>query len=184
MTDSHWKVYKCPFSCDVTFTSPFDCKNHIISEHSGLASLSHVDDLVGLGVQRIDPSSSLSCPFCPEKIRSIKQYQRHVGRNQEQLALFALPNLDCGDEQSNDYAGGGFNENTGHSTESSNWESVSSSHQVNTPLSAETLRRSVRNGKSSNGDNNEDLISSDEEEDENWEYATNSDDSLSCERLL
>ncbi|KAI1735505.1 hypothetical protein F4680DRAFT_306683 [Xylaria scruposa] len=168
MTDSHWKVYKCPFSCDVTLTSFFDCKNHIISEHSDMASLSHVDDLVGLGVQRIDSSSSLSCPLCPEKSGSIKQYQRHVGRHQEQLALFALPNLYCGDEQSDDHDGGESNENTGHSTESSNFGLVSSSHQVNAPLLAETL-------KSSNDFDEEhprmESTSIDEEEDDGWEDA-------------
>lgn len=119
MTDSHWKVYKCPFSCDLTFTSSFDCKNHMISEHSDMASISHVDDLVGLGAQRIDSPSSLSCPICPEKFGSIKQYQRHVGGHQEQLALFALPNLDYGGEQSDDYDEGESDENTGHSIGSS-----------------------------------------------------------------
>ena len=152
MTDSHWKVYKCPFSCDATFTSSFDCKKHIISEHPDMASLSHMDNLVGLGVQRIDSSSGLSCPLCPEKFGSIKQYQRHVGRHQEQLALFALPNLDFNDEQSDDYDGGGSNEQVGHnSIRSGNWGSISSSHP-----SPESVM-SIDYDKSSNDNGNEDL---------------------------
>ncbi|GAP93125.1 putative transcription factor [Rosellinia necatrix] len=155
MTDSHWKVYKCPFSCDVAFTSSFDCKNHIISEHRDMVPPSHVDDFVELGVRLTDSSSILSCPLCPEKSGSIKQYQHHVGRHQQQLALFALPNLDCGDEQSDDYDGGGSNEDTGHSTESSNWGSGISSHQVKAPLTAEASRR-ARNRKSSKDEDSED----------------------------
>ncbi|KAF4332066.1 zinc finger transcription factor ace1 [Fusarium beomiforme] len=34
-----------------------------------------------------------TCPLCKEKQPSFKQYQRHVGRHQEDLALFALPRL-------------------------------------------------------------------------------------------
>jgi hypothetical protein len=34
---------------------------------------------------------SEKCPVCQEIITSVKQYQRHVGRHQEDLALFALP---------------------------------------------------------------------------------------------
>ncbi|KAF2640947.1 hypothetical protein P280DRAFT_543899 [Massarina eburnea CBS 473.64] len=41
-----------------------------------------------------DISSQASCPFCTAKM-SLQALQRHIGRHQEQLALFALPsNLD------------------------------------------------------------------------------------------
>ncbi|KAF5003298.1 hypothetical protein FDECE_10149 [Fusarium decemcellulare] len=53
------------------------------------------------------------CPFCymmitatsiiswKEKLYSVKEYQRHVGRHQEQLALFALPSIQSQDEEEN-----------------------------------------------------------------------------------
>ncbi|KAI1313324.1 hypothetical protein F5Y03DRAFT_161128 [Xylaria venustula] len=102
MVDNHWKIYRCPFTCDVTFASSPDCKNHIIRNHADMAPLDQVDDLVGLGAQRVDYLSGLSCPLCPETLGSIKQYQRHVGRHQEQLAIFALPNLSNEDHGNSD----------------------------------------------------------------------------------
>ncbi|GAW14166.1 hypothetical protein ANO14919_035600 [Xylariales sp. No.14919] len=161
MTDSHWKIYKCPFSCDITFSSSFDCKNHIISEHSDVASLSHVDDLVGLGVQRIDSSSRLSCPLCPEQFGSVKQYRRHVGQHQEQLALFALPNLDCGDGQRDDYDGDGSNENTGSSIDF---------YITNVPLTAED--------SSNDGSEGPSRESASYDEDEDDEELVEPDDTL------
>ncbi|RYP77533.1 hypothetical protein DL771_001106 [Monosporascus sp. 5C6A] len=38
------------------------------------------------------------CPLCKETSDSIKLYQRHVGRHQAELALFALPDIEDGDE--------------------------------------------------------------------------------------
>ncbi|KAI0968601.1 hypothetical protein F4678DRAFT_474357 [Xylaria arbuscula] len=102
MVDNHWKTYQCPFPCDVTFASSSDCKDHVIRDHADMASLGQVDDLVGLGAQRIDSLSRLSCPLCPDTLGSVKQYQRHVGRHQEQLALFALPNISNDDQEDGD----------------------------------------------------------------------------------
>lgn len=35
----------------------------------------------------------LSCPFCFDKI-PLKNYEIHAGKHQQELALFALPNID------------------------------------------------------------------------------------------
>ncbi|KAI1347834.1 hypothetical protein F5Y01DRAFT_232983 [Xylaria sp. FL0043] len=102
MQDNHWKTYKCPFACDTTFISSSDCKDHVIRNHPGMAALGQRDDLIELGVHAADPSLTLSCPLCPETLRTGRQYQRHVGRHQEQLALFALPNLNYDKEQNSD----------------------------------------------------------------------------------
>ncbi|RGP69547.1 transcription factor [Fusarium sporotrichioides] len=41
----------------------------------------------------------VSCPLCKQALPSMKDYQRHVGRHQEQLALFALPSLQIDDDE-------------------------------------------------------------------------------------
>jgi hypothetical protein len=49
---------------------------------------------VKLSEQPVDIQQGVSCPLCHETLRSAQQYQRHVGRHQEQLSLFALPSRD------------------------------------------------------------------------------------------
>ncbi|KAJ4244353.1 hypothetical protein NW762_014480 [Fusarium torreyae] len=41
------------------------------------------------------------CPICRETLCSMKEYQRHVGRHQEQLALFALPSISSPEDGEN-----------------------------------------------------------------------------------
>ncbi|KAI0532832.1 hypothetical protein GGR58DRAFT_488844 [Xylaria digitata] len=99
---NHWKIYKCPFACDTTYTSALDYKNHVLQFHSSIVSPAEVETVVELGAQPLDSQSGRSCPLCFETIGSVRQYQRHVGRHQEQLALFALPNLNPENESNSD----------------------------------------------------------------------------------
>lgn len=41
-----------------------------------------------------DPANPAECPLCLESIPSGKQFERHVGRHLQELALFALPRFD------------------------------------------------------------------------------------------
>lgn len=50
----------------------------------------------------MSPEDGINYPLCKEPLSSFKQYQRHVGRHQEQLALFALPPVDSQDDGDND----------------------------------------------------------------------------------
>ncbi len=52
-----------------------------------------------LSAQPLDMSKGVPCPLCPETLCSARQYQRHVGQHQEQLALFALPHLHVVDSE-------------------------------------------------------------------------------------
>lgn len=52
--------------------------------------------LVGAGEEQLSPKSASCCPLCQERVSSLKEYARHVGRHQKELALFALPKLDAG----------------------------------------------------------------------------------------
>ena len=42
------------------------------------------------------------CPFCRDSLSSSKQYERHVGRHLEELALFALPRTEIDDAEDDD----------------------------------------------------------------------------------
>ncbi|KAK4040937.1 hypothetical protein C8A01DRAFT_34994 [Parachaetomium inaequale] len=103
---NHWKTYKC-ISCESPFSSSTDCKRHLETSHPAERSTAELDALVKLSEQLLNIRQGVSCPLCNETLRSVQQYQRHVGRHQEQLSLFALPYLEAdgeaeGDEQDSD----------------------------------------------------------------------------------
>lgn len=52
-----------------------------------------MDSIVKLSERPIDLEKGVNCPICDHPLQSTKQYQRHVGTHQEQLSLFALPNV-------------------------------------------------------------------------------------------
>lgn len=57
--------------------------------------------MVKLSEQPVDFEQGLQCQLCPLVLHSVQQYQRHVGRHQEQLALFALPSFETEIEENN-----------------------------------------------------------------------------------
>lgn len=91
---NHWKIYKCPLACDETFPSDFECKSHLLQSHSAIGPSMGTDNLIKLFSEPRDIGAGVVCPLCGLALNSAKQYQRHVGRHQEQLALFALPDLE------------------------------------------------------------------------------------------
>ncbi|RTE71763.1 hypothetical protein BHE90_013834 [Fusarium euwallaceae] len=95
---NHWKVYPCPFSCQLTFTSNSECMEHVSQSHAGAGTLQELAAMISLSQQPLDIRSGISCPICGVNLNSAQQYQSHVGRHQEQLALFALPDLESDDE--------------------------------------------------------------------------------------
>ena len=93
----HWVTYVCLLGCNsASFGLPSEYRKHISREHPGSIPEADIDAMVNHSAQprAITKSSGLYCPLCGDKepvLRSEKQYQRHVGRHQEQLSLFALP---------------------------------------------------------------------------------------------
>ncbi|KAF5227593.1 hypothetical protein FANTH_14728 [Fusarium anthophilum] len=77
-------------SSDGPFECPF-CYTIIVADTRSSYAL------VYLSQKPMDISRGVPCPFCAEMMRSASQYQRHVGRHQEQLALFALPTVESED---------------------------------------------------------------------------------------
>ncbi|KAH7323008.1 hypothetical protein B0I35DRAFT_192058 [Stachybotrys elegans] len=69
---SHWRLFYCPLGCDTTVRSPEALHSHLADRH---------------GVGNIDPRS-----IAPRGT-DVQEYQRHIGRHQEQIALFALPDI-------------------------------------------------------------------------------------------
>ncbi|KAH7223000.1 hypothetical protein BKA60DRAFT_668921 [Fusarium oxysporum] len=66
--------------------------------HGGSVTTRDLDTLVYLSQKPVEIKQGIPCPICAEMMRSTSQYQRHVGRHQEQLALFALPTVESDDK--------------------------------------------------------------------------------------
>ncbi|EWY95075.1 hypothetical protein FOYG_04198 [Fusarium oxysporum NRRL 32931] len=89
----HWKTWACKLGCDTIFDSSQDMKRHLAQKHSETAKLTHLDSLLTTCERTKPENEPTDCPLCNERQPSFKQYQQHVGRYQEDLALFALPHL-------------------------------------------------------------------------------------------
>ncbi|KAF5590632.1 zinc finger transcription factor ace1 [Fusarium pseudoanthophilum] len=94
----HWKTWTCSLGCNENFDSSQDMKRHLTQKHSGMAELAHLDSLLTMCERPRSESEPTGCPLCNERQSSFKQYKRHVGRHQEDLALFALPKLEDEEE--------------------------------------------------------------------------------------
>ncbi|KAK8064093.1 hypothetical protein PG996_008745 [Apiospora saccharicola] len=88
MRQTHWRVWPCTAGCEMHFPSWAQLTMHM--------SQIHAKDITrSLTMSR--PRTSWTeepCPLCNEIIRSVRDYRRHVGRHQLDLALFALPNAE------------------------------------------------------------------------------------------
>ena len=98
LRQQHWVVYKCPFACGFTCDSFVGTEVHVFQSHSTAGALGDMAALIRLSKESGSIASDLTCPFCSETLGSASQYQRHVGRHQEQVALFALPKTESGSE--------------------------------------------------------------------------------------
>uniref|UniRef100_A0A0D2XP58 C2H2-type domain-containing protein n=1 Tax=Fusarium oxysporum (strain Fo5176) TaxID=660025 RepID=A0A0D2XP58_FUSOF len=101
----HWKTWACKLGCDKTFDSSQDIKRHLEHKHSETAEMTHLDSLLTICERPKSENEPADCPLCGERQSSFKQYQRHVGRHQEDLALFALPHLPGEEDEKNDESG-------------------------------------------------------------------------------
>ncbi|KAK4444777.1 hypothetical protein QBC34DRAFT_308340, partial [Podospora aff. communis PSN243] len=90
---THWKTYHCPCGCDETFSSAAECRAHICVTHPGAIPDSQLDSVINLSARIAQMNEGFTCQLCGESLSSLKQYQRHVGRHQEQLSLLGLPSL-------------------------------------------------------------------------------------------
>lgn len=80
--------------CNASFSTVPELEEHLRGIHatSGTQTLPH--DLIHSGETKAALKFPAPCPLCDQSLGSIKEYQHHVGRHQEGLALFALPNTE------------------------------------------------------------------------------------------
>lgn len=100
--ENHWKYYVCPYSCSETFKSRSKCIEHVHRSHRAATPAHQLEAVINLSSRPIRLKDGMPCPICQERLESVKMYQHHVGRHQEQLAIFALPTTQCQDNEEDD----------------------------------------------------------------------------------
>ncbi|KAI1820532.1 hypothetical protein F4861DRAFT_54298 [Xylaria intraflava] len=99
MSQKHWKSWACPYRCGFDSTTETDLRQHITSIHGHKTEMA-LDAMIARSgrTRTISPSSPVECPLCQDVLKSVQQYQRHVGRHQVDLAVFALPKIEDEEE--------------------------------------------------------------------------------------
>lgn len=95
---SHWRVFRCSFGCQESFASAEECEIHLESKHLTSIQKGGLESLAKQSSRPMDFSRGMECPLCRVQIGSFRLYKRHVGRHQEQMALFALPTQEAQDQ--------------------------------------------------------------------------------------
>lgn len=89
---SHRSTWKCPRGCPESFTAFGRLQRHMSKSHG---DNDRRDDLAGEDLnacrQEISVLASSICPLCGDALRGLKWLRKHIGKHQQQLALFALP---------------------------------------------------------------------------------------------
>ncbi|KAF4963442.1 hypothetical protein FSARC_8539 [Fusarium sarcochroum] len=100
--------FECPFcfmmiriSSRRLWNSSEEIKTHLSMVHAATSDSAHLSSLLSICQQPKPEDDTAECPLCKEILPNLKQYQRHVGRHQEDLALFALPQLPGDDSGQN-----------------------------------------------------------------------------------
>ncbi|RYO82529.1 hypothetical protein DL766_007583 [Monosporascus sp. MC13-8B] len=98
----HWKVWRCPDSCEGSWSSEGGLRRHLRELHPDIATGSDLNVIIARGERKKPLDGKIECQLCNESLDSINHYQRHVGKHQVDLALFALPTIDDGEESGDD----------------------------------------------------------------------------------
>ncbi|KAK4183036.1 hypothetical protein QBC35DRAFT_394743 [Podospora australis] len=100
----HWRTWSCPL-CYEAAHSARGLNDHLAKNHSlDQETLSQQFESALMGVTG-PITMAVLCPLCHQSLTNLKEYIRHVGRHQEDVALFVLPTMeyDADDIESESY---------------------------------------------------------------------------------
>ncbi|KAM5343875.1 hypothetical protein ACJ41O_012412 [Fusarium nematophilum] len=138
LSQYHWRTWSCPFKCGHMFPSAVELENHVRHQHLPNAGDGQLSTVVARGEVSVSDDISKECPLCGHAASGLKSYLKHVGRHLEQLALFALPNIED-DELEDDLDSDEQNDVASRlDAESTDNGSMASSQALGKPESGET----------------------------------------------
>ena len=101
----HRSQWICP-ECSISFGSSEDLKGHVSQNHSGLISNQQLSAFIEQSKRPVDFIEPSECPFCDDPwaqadaslasseevvVVNLEQFQQHLGKHLQQVALFSLP---------------------------------------------------------------------------------------------
>lgn len=96
---AHWKTWLCPLGCKNTHIEDIPAlESHLATFHKEHAETLSPESLVRLAEHDRPLDAPKNCELCNEELDSFKSYSRHVGRHQEDVALFVLPDRGLDEE--------------------------------------------------------------------------------------
>lgn len=84
----HWQ---CAHGCWGDFKTACQFEDHVAASHPESTSPEDLAKLSSASVRPMSQWSLVNCSMCGEKDISLQKLKRHLGRHQEDLALFAMP---------------------------------------------------------------------------------------------
>ncbi|KAJ4022860.1 hypothetical protein NW752_003315 [Fusarium irregulare] len=94
MKRGHWRLWQCPLGCNAKYDIPESLERHIEASHKHEISSDKIQALVELSSVANAAKAKGQCPLCFDfQVVSEKQYEKHIGRHLEELALFTLPDI-------------------------------------------------------------------------------------------
>ncbi|KXH35493.1 hypothetical protein CSAL01_01574 [Colletotrichum salicis] len=81
----------CPAGCGHSYSPALRLESHVVEHHSDEIPVEHVEMMIEASSEAWGEAKVIQCPLCSKNLSSLKGYEHHVGKHQEQLALSALP---------------------------------------------------------------------------------------------
>lgn len=153
---SHRKIWHCPFEDGSSFHTQNAFEEHLMKSCRSITDTGEIGVLVGACTVYDDDETNLHCPLCSKESPSNDSWFRHIGRHQQQLALFCLPShlqgSDDEGEEAVDGVGNSEDGTDGQAVEDEGPEAELNSQGVDTDLgdSAERLHEPSSAGISRN----------------------------------
>jgi hypothetical protein len=88
---AHRQAWKCAQGCPGSFGTQTQFEAHAREQHPELTSPELLVALSNLSVMPLNGDTPTECSFCHQQDMTLSKLERHLGRHQESLALFAMP---------------------------------------------------------------------------------------------
>ena len=88
---THRSTWSCPEGCDEAFTSQAQLHRHMAWKHEGAPSPDYPNAASNSCRHERSVLTPIACILCGETLHDLLRLRSHVGKHQQQLALFALP---------------------------------------------------------------------------------------------
>ena len=101
---NHRQSWRCQGHCAHDFRSREEFEKHV-RENVPSISKEQVPTFVDMCATPLSVTTAFECPLCKEDIKGVKQFEKHLGRHLEEIALFALPQSLLGDGDDSEESG-------------------------------------------------------------------------------